>query len=61
MSQEELKILRELFIKYQEQYYNESNMCDLIAQSDQNRAILVGSYDEHIIKNSQKIINYNNK
>jgi hypothetical protein len=43
--------LRELFISYQSQFYREDEMYDLIAQSDQNRAIIAGSYDEFIMEN----------
>lgn len=46
-----IETLRELFISYQSQFYNENEMYDLIAQSDQSQAIKRGSYDEHILKN----------
>ena len=46
-----IETLRQLFISYQSQFYNENEMYDLIAQSDQNRAIVAGSYDEHIVEN----------
>jgi hypothetical protein len=46
-----IKILRELFISYQSQFYNENEMQSLIEQSDQNRSIIAGSYDEHIVEN----------
>ena len=45
-----IETLRELFISYQSQFYNENEMYDLIAQSDQNRAITAGGYDEHIME-----------
>ena len=45
-----IETLRELFISYQSQFYNENEMYDLIAQSDQNRAIIAGDYDEHIME-----------
>lgn len=44
-----IKTLRELFMSYQHQFYNENEMYDLIAQSDQNRAIKAGGYDEYIM------------
>lgn len=40
--------LRELFIAYQKQFYNENEMHDLISQSDQNNAIRRGDYDATI-------------
>jgi hypothetical protein len=46
-----IETLRELFISYQSQFYNENEMYDLIQQSDQNRAIIAGSYDEYIMEN----------
>lgn len=46
-----IKTLRELFLIYQSQFYNENDMYALIAQSDQDRAIVAGSYDEYIIEN----------
>jgi len=46
-----IETLRELFISYQSQFYNENGMYDLIAQSDQNRSIRSGGYDEHIMNN----------
>jgi hypothetical protein len=46
-----IETLRELFISYQSQFYNENEMYDLITQSDQNRAIIAGGYDEFIIEN----------
>jgi 16S rRNA G527 N7-methylase RsmG len=46
-----IETLRELFINYQSQFYNENEMYNLIAQSDQSQAIKRGSYDEHILKN----------
>lgn len=46
-----IETLRQLFISYQSQFYNENEMYDLIAQSDQNIAIVAGSYDEHIVEN----------
>jgi len=46
-----IETLRELFISYQSQFYNETEMYDLIAQSDQNRAIIAGGYDEFIMEN----------
>jgi hypothetical protein len=46
-----IKSLRELFVSYQSQFYNETCMYSLIAQSDQTQSIRKGSYDEHIIKN----------
>ena len=42
--------IRQSFIDFQRQYYNESEAYDLIAQSDQNKAILTGKYDEFISK-----------
>jgi hypothetical protein len=45
-----IETLRELFISYQSQFYNENEMYDLIAQSDQNRAIKAGDYDDHIME-----------
>lgn len=45
-----IETLRELFMSYQSQFYNENEMYDLIAQSDQNRAIIAGGYDEYIIE-----------
>jgi len=46
-----IETLRELFISYQSQFYNQNEMYDLIAQSDQNRAIIAGGYDEFIMEN----------
>lgn len=46
-----IETLRELFISYQSQFYNENEMYDLIAQSDQNRSIRAGGYDEYVMKN----------
>lgn len=46
-----IETLRELFISYQSQFYREDEMHDLIEQSDQNRAIIAGSYDEYIMEN----------
>jgi hypothetical protein len=46
-----IETLRQLFISYQSQFYNKNEMYDLIAQSDQNRAIISGSYDEYIMEN----------
>jgi hypothetical protein len=46
-----IETLRELFISYQSQFYNENEMYALIAQSDQNRAIRTGGYDDYIIEN----------
>lgn len=46
-----IETLRELFISYQSQFYNENEMYDLIAQSGQNKSIRVGGYDEYIIEN----------
>ena len=45
-----IETLRKLFISYQSQFYNENEMYDLIAQSDQSRAIIAGGYDEYIIE-----------
>ena len=45
-----IETLRELFISYQSQFYNENEMYSLIEQSDQNRAIIAGGYDEHIME-----------
>lgn len=45
-----IETLRQLFISYQSQFYNENEMYDLIAQSDQNRAIIAGNYDEYIME-----------
>lgn len=52
--------LREQFINYQSQFYRDDEMYDLIAQSDQNRAIRAGSYDTFIQENKTKILNYEN-
>ncbi len=46
-----IETLRQLFISYQSQFYNENEMYSLIEQSDQNRAIISGSYDEYIMEN----------
>ena len=46
-----IETLRELFMSYQSKFYNENEMQSLIEQSDQNRAIIVGGYDEYIMKN----------
>lgn len=46
-----IETLRELFISYQSQFYSENEMYSLIEQSDQNRAIVAGGYDEHIMEN----------
>ena len=46
-----IDILRELFISYQSQFYNENEMYDLIAQSDQNQSIERGGYDDYILEN----------
>ncbi len=46
-----IETLRQLFISYQSQFYDENEMYSLIAQSDQNRAIIAGSYDEYIMEN----------
>lgn len=45
-----IETLRELFMSYQNQFYNETEMYNLIAQSDQNRSIVAGGYDEYIMK-----------
>lgn len=46
-----IETLRQLFISYQSQFYDENEMYSLIEQSDQNRAIISGSYDEYIMEN----------
>ncbi len=46
-----IETLRQLFISYQSQFYDENEMYSLIEQSDQNRAIIAGSYDEYIMEN----------
>jgi hypothetical protein len=46
-----IETLRELFMSYQSQYYNENEMHSLIEQSDQNRSIIAGGYDEYIMEN----------
>ena len=46
-----IETLRILFMSYQSKFYNENEMQSLIEQSDQNRVIIVGGYDEYIIKN----------
>lgn len=46
-----IESLRQLFISYQSQFYDENEMYSLIEQSDQNRAIISGSYDEYIMEN----------
>lgn len=46
-----IEILRELFISYQSQFYNETEMYDLIEQSDQSRSIERGGYDDYILEN----------
>ncbi len=46
-----IETLRQLFISYQSQFYNENEMYSLIEQSDQNRVIVAGGYDEHIMEN----------
>jgi hypothetical protein len=38
-------------MSYQSQYYNENEMHSLIEQSDQNRSIIAGGYDEYIMEN----------
>lgn len=45
-----IETLRELFMSYLSQFYREDEMYDLIEQSDQNRAIIAGGYDEYIIE-----------
>lgn len=46
-----IEALRYLFISYQSQFYNNSCAYSLIAQSDQQRVIEVGGYDDYILKN----------
>ncbi len=46
-----IETLRQLFISYQSQFYDENEMYSLIEQSDQNRAIISGSYDGYIMEN----------
>ncbi len=46
-----IEVLRELFISYQSQFYDENEMYSLIAQSDQSQAIKKGAYDQHIMEN----------
>jgi hypothetical protein len=46
-----IETLRELFISYQSQFYNENEMYALISQSDQNRAIRICGYDDYIMEN----------
>ncbi len=46
-----IETLRQLFISYQSQFYDENEMYSLIEQSDQNRAIISGSYDDYIMEN----------
>ncbi len=46
-----IETLRQLFISYQSQFYDENEMYSLIEQSDQNRAIIAGSYDKYIMEN----------
>ena len=46
-----IETLRQLFISYQSQFYDENEMYSLIEQSDQNRALISGSYDEYIMEN----------
>lgn len=41
--------LRLMFIEYQKQFYSKNNMHDLIEQTDQNRAVLDGKYDEYLL------------
>ena len=45
-----IETLRELFMSYLSQFYREDEMYDLIEQSDQNRAIIAGGYDEYIME-----------
>jgi hypothetical protein len=45
-----IETLRELFISYQSQFYDDE-MYSLIAQSDQTQAIRKGSYDGYITEN----------
>lgn len=52
-----MKELRLAFINYQRQFYKEDDMYDMIQQSDQNRAILAGSYDDHILSIKSKLTN----
>ena len=49
--EKDLRVLRELFINYQSQFFNENSMYDLIEQSDQSAAIQRGEYDDYIEKN----------
>ena len=46
-----IETLRELFMSYQSQFYNENEMQSLIEQSDQNRSIIAGGYDAYIMEN----------
>lgn len=46
-----IETLRELFMSYQSQFYNVNEMYDLIAQSDQNKSIIAGGYDDYIMEN----------
>ncbi len=59
--EKEMVLLRFEFVRYQAQFYNMAIMSDVIARSDQQRAILAGKYDDHIQENKDKIINYNNQ
>ena len=57
--EKEIIILRHEYVKYQSQFFDPNNMYDLITQSDQQRAILAGKYDDYIQENKETLLNYN--